>query len=317
MQRVQLPHLGTVPKAIANSGRPIASVYVRFFSSDKCHPSTRRAYQAACDQFFDALIHSPTSIRDFSAADAKAYFATSLRSKSQSTKRLSLSALRSLFHAFLDAHVIATNPFVDVTLRRASTGRRTLDAQAVSREFKKLLAGIKTSSLIDYRDKALIAVLCLGFSPIDAALRLERADCLISDGRYWLRFAGRSRAFVELPCHPILSRNLRAYTRLLKLRPSDTLFEARPSESFRSSHPATRLSRVDAWRIVAKRVQIAGLSEINCRTLRSWGLTMLSDAVSRSWNRDHFSRKTSLWTALIRSRDSRPLSPAVVDDMPL
>src|ERR1700693_3020536 len=109
MKKVELSLIGKVPEIIAQAGRPVAAVYARFFATQTFKPNTRQAYQSAADQFLNFLSQRGTRMEQVSPADAEAFF-VAIASKSPSGQRQTLSALRALFGAFLDAHLIAENP---------------------------------------------------------------------------------------------------------------------------------------------------------------------------------------------------------------
>src|SRR5579862_643637 len=206
MKKVQLANIGLVPEIIAQSGRPLALAYAQFCRSVKFDPNTRQAYQSAVDQFFRFCSHTGTRVQQVSPSDATAYFAVALAGKSPSTQRLGLSALRALFRAFADAHLIADNPFQHVKLPKGLRAPRVYydNARDARLKFGQLLGAIRGSSFSDHRDKALITTLCLGFLKLEDALRLRYGNYLIERGRAWLRVATSGSHRVEIPCHPLV-----------------------------------------------------------------------------------------------------------------
>jgi site-specific recombinase XerD len=314
MGKIQLVNIGLVPEIVAESGRPLASAYAQFLQSERFDPSTRQAYRSAIDQFFLFCSQTGTRIQQVAPSHAAAYFTGALASKSPSTQRLGLSALRALFREFAGRQLIADNPFQHVRLPKGVRAQRTRydDAGGARSKLNQLLKAIDGSSPSDHRDKALITTLCLGFVKLDAVLRLRYADYVTEKGQAWLRFAKSDSRYVDIPCHRLLHENIDAHTEHWPHHTTDALFQARVHRV------STPFSRVHAWRIVAKRVEQAGLSGINCRTLNNWGIALLLDAFKLPQGLTALvPARSSLRATLFHSRSPRPLSPDIVDRIQL
>ena len=143
------------------------------------------------------------------------------------------------------------------------------------KEWHKLIDGIRTETVRNLRDRALIATLTYSFARITAALCMKVED-LRSKGAGWqilLHETGGKEHF--MPCHHALAEALRAYIDAVGIA------EDRKGWLYRTSprHNATVLTeqpmaQADAWRMIRRRAKAAGIAApIGNHTFRATGIT--------------------------------------------
>ena len=139
-------------------------------------------------------------------------------------------------------------------------------------EARLLLDTIDTATLPGLRDHALLAVMVYSFARVSAVVGMRVEDY------YQQASAGgcgsRKRAASTTPCRSTTRR-----------RPISTPISTRPGSRPRKDSPlwrsmpragglnARRMSRVDVFRMIKRRVTAVGLGEANCHTFRATGIT--------------------------------------------
>ena len=136
-----------------------------------------------------------------------------------------------------------------------------------------------TPTLIDLRDRALIAVMVYSFAHVGAALGMQIADYYQNGKCWWLRLHEKGGKLHELSAHHNAEAYLDAYLT------AAAIADDRKGPLFRSAAGKTGqltaqpLRRNNALDMVKRRARAAGLSDRVCNnTFRATGITALSQA---------------------------------------
>ncbi|HUF80055.1 MAG TPA: hypothetical protein VMN03_02885, partial [Burkholderiales bacterium] len=121
------------------------------------------------------------------------------------------------------------------------------------------------------RDRALIATMAFGFARVSAVVAMDVEDCFARHGQGWLRLHERNGVY-EIPLHPKAKDYLDAYLEAAGItgEPDMPLWRTITKERTFSRE---RMSRVDVFRMVKRRLRGAGLPEAaNCDSIRAAGI---------------------------------------------
>ena len=140
-------------------------------------------------------------------------------------------------------------------------------------EARGLLASIDGPDLADRRDRALLAVMVYSFARVSAVVRMDVADYYQQGKRWWLRLHEKGGKHHAVPVHHKAEAALDAYLDAAGTADETgaplwrTLTRARGLSG-------RRMSRVDVFRMIKRRVKAAGLgTAANCHTFRATGIT--------------------------------------------
>jgi len=166
---------------------------------------------------------------------------------------------------------LTTNPAAAVRGPKhvVKTGKTpVLEADA----WRKLLKSIRTETLRDLRDRALIATLTYSFARITGALKMKLEDLRPRGPGWSVRLGGKHHT---MPCHHALAEALHAYIDAAGIADDRKgwLFRTARGHNGKvlSKNPMTQS---DAWRMIRRRAAAAGIAEaIGCHTFRATGIT--------------------------------------------
>ena len=140
-------------------------------------------------------------------------------------------------------------------------------------EARLLLASIDDADRAGWRDRALLGVMVYSFARVSAVVGMRVEDYYQQGMRWWLRLQEKGGKQHALPVHHTAEAALDAYLDAAGLAAEtgaplwQTLTRGRDLSG-------RRLSRVDVFRMIKRRVPAAGLSTAaNCHTFRATGIT--------------------------------------------
>ena len=139
-------------------------------------------------------------------------------------------------------------------------------------EARQLLDTIDTSTLRGLRDRALLAVMVYSFARVSAVVGMRVEDYYQQGKRWWLRLQEKGGKHHAVPVHHKAEASLDAYLDAtgIAAEKDSPLWRSMPRAGGLS---ARRLSRVDVFRMIKRRVKASGLGEANCHTFRATGIT--------------------------------------------
>lgn len=263
-----------VPALIADLGEEAAWRYVEFFTANIRNPHTRRAYARACARFFawcDDRELIPATIRPH---DVATYIEQLQAAVSASSVKQQLAAIRMLFDWLVIGQVVPTNPAAAVRgpKHAVKTGKTPVLEGA---EWRKLLKSIPETTLLDLRDRALIATLTYSFARINAALKMKVEDLRARGAGWTVRLHEKGGKQHAMPCHHSLAEALRAYIDAAGIAENRKGWLFRTARRHNGSALSDKpMSQPDAWRMIRRRAAAAGIAApIGCHTFRATGIT--------------------------------------------
>ena len=141
-----------------------------------------------------------------------------------------------------------------------------------SAEARLLLDTIDTSTLSGLRDRALLGVMVYSFARVSAVVSMRVEDYYQQGKRWWLRLQEKGGKHHAVPVHHKAEAYLAAYLAAagIAAEKGSPLWRSMPRAG---GLGARRMSRVDVFRMIKRRVKTVGLGEANCHTFRATGIT--------------------------------------------
>ena len=261
-----------LPPIVQRAGPRAAERVVEFFAAQIRNVNTREAYAKAVMQFFTWCDDRGLELDEISPVAVAAYVEELQGVYRAPTIKQHLAAIRRLFDWLVVGQVVPWNPTAAV---RGPTHVEKRGKTPVLQpgEVRLLLDSIDTSAIGGLRDRALIGVMIYSFARVSAVVNMDVDDYYQQGKRWWLRLDEKGGKHHALPVHHKAEAYLDAY-----LADAGIAGE-RGSPLWRSLTRTRelgerRMSRVDVFRMVKRRVKAAELGEAaNCHTFRASGIT--------------------------------------------
>ncbi|KAA0220207.1 MAG: integrase [Planctomycetota bacterium] len=257
-----------VPAVIAHAGPEAARAFLEFFTASIRNPHTRAVYARACTEFLNWCAERKLLLQDVEPIVVAAYIEELGTSRSATSVKVSLAAIRMLFDHLATRHVVTVNPARSVRGPRVQRVEGSTPAFDV-RQARTLLDSIDITTVAGLRDRALVATLVYTAARIGAVCRLRVKD-FAPDGTQWcLHFTEKGGKQRRIPCRHDLERCLREYIEAAQIG------QERESSLFRSlartRFPTARgLNRVEAHAMLKRRLKRAGLpGNLSCHSFRA------------------------------------------------
>jgi site-specific recombinase XerD len=278
LQEAHLPAT-SLPASIRAAGPAAGFAWEEFFQGHIRNQHTRTSYLRAVRRFLRWFEEKNVELPRITPGMVGQYFND--LPLSAPSKKLHLAAIRALFDVLVNRHVVVLNPAHHVRTERYSADEGKTPTITVELA-KKLLASIKLESLLDYRDRAIIAVLIYTAARAGAVAKLRLRDFAPEAGQFALRFSekgGKSRC---IPCRHDLQKFLHDYlfvTGLDGAKGDAPLFRTLGKDGRFSERS---VSGIDICRLVKRRLQAAGLpNNLSPHSFRSGTATdLLSQGIS-------------------------------------
>ena len=247
-----------LPDIILRAGPQAAERTVEFFTAQIRNPHTRAAYAAAVTRFFTWCDARGLALAQISPIAVATYIEEMQRGYRAPTIKQHLAAIRRLFDWLVrgPTHVVRTGK---TPVLQPADARQLLDA-------------IDTSTLPGLRDRALLGVMVYSFARVSAIVGM-RVEAYYQQGkRWWLRLQEKGGKHHAVPVHHKAEAYLDAYLAAagIAAEKDAPLWRSMPRAGGLS---ARRMSRVDVFRMIKRRVKTVGLGEANCHTFRATGIT--------------------------------------------
>jgi len=277
LNRLSFPSLPTLVTAADERAR---FRFLEFFTAQIRNPNTRRAYGRDVARFLDWCSEQGVrSLGEIHALHVAAYVELLTQSHAAPTAKRHLSAIRRLFDWLVTGQVVPANPATSVRGPKHSQ-REGVTPILSPEEARQLLTSIGDATLIDLRDRALIALMVYSFARVGAATGMRIEDVYVQQRRLWVRLHEKGGKLHKMPCHHTLEAYLDAWLETSGLReePKAPLFPTFRRGTGRrvGGGELTRMamSQPDAFAMVRKRAKAAGIeTPIGNHTFRGTGLT--------------------------------------------
>jgi site-specific recombinase XerD len=176
------------------------------------------------------------------------------------SKKLHLSAIRSFLDILVQRHVIVLNPALSVRAPRYSVLEGKTPEITVE-QCRQLLASISIVTLMDYRDRAIIAMLIYTAARVGAVAKLRLKD-LSHDGiQYSLHFSEKGGKQRTIPVRSDLQQFLTEYLQVAGLTDRESpLFHSADGKSGKLT--SSSMTAIDMCRMVKRRLLKAKLSTL-------------------------------------------------------
>jgi site-specific recombinase XerD len=267
-----VPHSQALPALVTEAGSGAIFAAQEFFYGKVRNLHTRRAYQTAITQFLDWAGGQGTDLVRITPMIVGLYF--DRHPGSPSTKQQHRAALRHFFDQLVVRHVCLLNPVATVRLERyqVTEGRTpeiTID------EVRKLIAAIDLGTVAGRRDRALIGFLVYTAARVGAVAQVTLGDLYETGGRASVHFLEKNGKSREIPLRADLCAWITEYRERAGLAGEQTpLFQTLQGGEL----TGRGLSRVDACRLVKRRMKNAGLSpRLSAHSFRVATITNLLD----------------------------------------
>lgn len=210
----EMPTPAGLPALFAGDQKTASSV-IEFFAAQLRNAHTRRAYARAALEFSNWCgeegIHE---LRHVGALHVAAYIEQLLPRLATPSIKLQLAALRALFDWLVVKQALPVDPAASVRGPRYSSHRGK--TPVLTREQSRaLFDSFNPGSIIDLRDRALVALMTYVFARVSAALKLRRKDIYGQGNRLRVRLQEKGGKEHNMPCNTDLERYLREYIEAL------------------------------------------------------------------------------------------------------
>ena len=260
-----------LPATVRRAGPEAAERTVEFFTAQIRNPHTRAAYAVAVTRFFTWCDARGLALAQISPITVATYIDEMHGRYRAPTIKQHLAAIRRLFDWLVTGQVMPTNPATSVRgpTHVVRTGKTPVLQPA---EARLLLDTIDTSTLRGLRDRALLAVMVYSFARVSAVVGMRVEDYYQQGKRWWLRLQEKGGKHHAVPVHHKAEAALDAYLAAagIAAEKDAPLWRSMPRAG---GMGARRLSRVDVFRMIKRRVTAVGLGEANCHTFRATGIT--------------------------------------------
>jgi integrase len=135
-----------------------------------------------------------------------------------------------------------------------------------------LLESFDTSDLVRLRDRALIGVMAFAFSRISAIVDLKVGDYIAQGRRAKIRIHGKGGVEVEIPVHHQLAEYLDLYIEKAGIADDKNGYLFRSVRGRSKVLTSNPMGRIDAWRMVQRRLGDAGIGAgvgFGCHSFRA------------------------------------------------
>src|SRR5277367_4571444 len=263
-----------IPSLFVNAGERAAWRFLEFFTVNIRNRNTRAAYGQAAGAFLHWCEgRGITRIENVQPVHVAGYIEELGKIRKAPTVKQHLACIRMLFDWLVTGQVVASNPAHAVRGPRHSVikGATTVMSSADATDFLK---SIDVSQVVGLRDRALIGVMVYAFARVSAVVGLKVEDYFPLKKRWWLRLHEKGGKVNEMGCHHKLEEYLDAYIAAAGIAKDKKgpLFRAAIGRTGKLSDRP--MSRVDAWYMVRRRANDAGLeTAIGNHSFRAIGIT--------------------------------------------
>ena len=262
-----------MPALIAEAGDRTARRFVEFFTANIRNKNTRAAYGRAVGDFLAWCEKRHRSFTSIDALVVSAYVEHLLQiDLSKPTVKQHLAAIRMLFDWMVTGGVLPFNPAASVRGPKYSIKKGKTPVLAPE-DARLLLDSIDLTEISGLRDRAMLAVMVYSFARVSAVVGMNVEDYYQQGKRCWLRLQEKGGKQHEVPAHHNAEAYLDAYLAAagIEKEKGSPLWRSLTKER---SLGAARMSRVDAWRMIQRRIKNAELNaRAGCHTFRATGIT--------------------------------------------
>ena len=249
-----------LPNLVGDAGAAAGFAWEEFFLGRIRNPYTRRAYLHAVRQFLRWAEARSVSLQRITPGMVGRYFDE--LTISVPSKKLYLAGIRAFFDVLVERHVVVLNPALSVRTERFSAVEGRTPEITVD-QARRLLGSIEFKSVIDLRDRALIATLIYTAARVGAVAKLRVKDFVNQGTQFVLHFSEKGGKARSIPVRSDLQMSLQEYIHVVGVG-SGSLDEPlfRTAKSRKPELTARAMTGVDICRMLKRRLKGAGLPTI-------------------------------------------------------
>ncbi|HLK63269.1 MAG TPA: tyrosine-type recombinase/integrase [Bryobacteraceae bacterium] len=252
---------GQLPVILSQAGPAAIFATEEFFFGKIRNQHTRAAYLIAVRRFFKWAESRDLKLSSITPSHVGQYIdGLGKENTSVATRKQHLAALRHYFDGLVTRHAMVLNPALSVrgeryTVVEGKTPEITVDGA------RRLLKSMRTGSVVELRDRAIIAILIYTAARAGAVATLKRGSFYHAGDQRMLHFDEKNGKSREIPVRQDLERIVLEYldaTGLRTARKDTPLFRT----AYKKTGQLTRnsMTAIDICRMVKRRFQDAGLS---------------------------------------------------------
>jgi len=303
-----------LPPIIAQAGDHAARRFIEFFTATIRNAHTRRAYAKAVSGFLAWCEGYRLTLPGIEPLHVAAYIEELTETKAAPTVKQHLAAISMLFDWLTSGGILPFNPAASVRGPKHSVKRGKTPVLTAA-EARQLLDSIVpddptfTPTLIDYRDRALIAVMVYSFGRVNAVLGMTVADFYVEGRKVWFRLHEKGGKRHEVPAHHNAADYVEAYLVAAGIAADkkSPLFRSIDRHRAMTDRPLDARNALD---MIKRRVRAIGLPEtICCHSFRATGITVFRQNGGTIEEAQHIANHESPKTTMLydRSRDQLTL----------
>ena len=245
------------PPLVQNAGAAARFAWDEFFAGRLRNRHTRAAYLHAVKTFLAWCAARDVELAAVTPGMIGLYL--DQHPGSPPTKKLHMSAIRGFFDVLVLRHVAILNPALSAKTERYSALEGKTPEIEVA-QARQLLRSIPSRTLVDHRDRAIIALLIYTAARAGAVSSLRIGDLVEEGTQRSLRFREKGGKHRSIPVRHDLEELLLAY-----LSCSATATTRKDSPLFRTAQARTgrlgdrAMTGADICRMVKRRIHAAGL----------------------------------------------------------
>lgn len=245
------------PAIVTSAGAAASFAWEEFFIGQIRNVHTRAAYLQSVSRFLRWCEAHELELPRITPGWVGRYFDELMLATP--SKKLHLSAIRSFFDVLVRRHVVVLNPALSVRTERYAAVEGKTPAITVEQS-RNLLASIRLQSVVDYRDRAVIATLIYTAARAGAVAKLRLKDLAEDGTQFVLHFAEKGGKARAIPLRHDLQRYLNEYVRAASIGAGAETKPLFRTSSARSGNLTDRsMSGVDICRMTKRRLKAAGL----------------------------------------------------------
>ena len=299
-----------VPALVMEAGSNARYAWEEFIFGEISNPHTRRAYGKAVADLLHRAGKSGLTLSQITPKFVRAHL--DKMEVSIPTKKLRLAGIRHFFDIAVTRHAIGLNPALSVRGEKYKITEGKTPEITVA-QTQKLLRSINGDSLLDLRDKTVIAIFSYTAVRVGAVSKLTLGDFHSSSGEYTLRFKEKGGKAREIPVRDDLEKLILRYLQLRGMgAKSDPLFPSAIKTSGNLSDSPMHAN--DIRRMLKRRLLKAGLStEFSPHSFRVCALTdLLNQDVPRE-DVQHFAGHADARTTDLYDRRKKKVTRNIVE----
>ena len=274
--RRSAPSAATVPLPVilTSAGKDAVTRFVEYFTAHIRNPHTRRAYFRNAMTFLHwCERRGVRSLKEVRPVTVAAYVELLQATHAKPTVKQHLATIRMLFDWLVVGQVVPVNP------AHAVRGPKHVVAKGktpvlTAEETRALFDSIVPDTVVDKRNRALVASMFFTFARVGAVVAMSVGDYYPQGKRYWLRLHEKNGKQHEMPAHHTLEEYLDAYLHAAGVAADHKGPLFRTATRTGNALTQNPMRPADVWRMIRRRAAKAGIkTRVGCHSFRATGIT--------------------------------------------